>query len=95
MTKVKMSGDEVAKLGKAWYEDNIRSIVETNENIGKIVVIDVETGEYEVDDLGLDASRHLQAKRREAELYGIRIGYKSAEVLSAEVLGGVLERIAI
>ncbi len=86
---VRMSGAEVAERGKALYAQSIRARVEVKENIGKMVIIDVETGDYEVDEIGLAASRHLQAKRPEAELYGIRIGYKSAEVL-----GGVLERTA-
>ena len=85
-----MKSDEVAIRGKALYEDRIRLLVETPANIGKMVIIDVETGDYEVDDLGLAASRHLQAKRPDAILYGIRIGYKAAEAI-----GGVLERVAL
>ena len=87
--QTQMSGDEVAERAKAWYAESIRAKVENKDNIGKMVIIDVETGEYEVDELGLEASRHLQAKHPGAELYGIRIGYTSAEVL-----GGVLERTA-
>ena len=82
--------EDIARRGKTWYAETIRAKVETPENIGKMVIIDVETGEYEVDDLGLQASRHLHVKRPEAELYGIRIGYKTAEVL-----GGVLERATL
>ena len=89
-SQTQMSGNEVAERGKAWYAESIRAKVETRENIGKMVIIDVETGDFEVDELGLEASRHLQAKHPGAELYGIRIGYKSAEVL-----GGVLERTAL
>ena len=90
LAKTQMSSEEVAKRGKALYVQTIRSHVETAENIGKMVIIDVETGDYEVDRLGLEASRHLRAKHPGAELYGIRIGYKSAEVL-----GGVLERTSV
>ena len=84
------SGEDIARRGKTWYAESIRAKVETPENIGKMVIIDVETGDYEIDDLGLQAARHLHAKRPEAELYGIRIGYKTAEVL-----GGVLERTTL
>ena len=52
-----------------------------------MVIIDVETGDYEVDELGLEATHHLHAKRPNAPLYGIRIGYNVAESL-----GGVMER---
>ncbi|HLK60578.1 MAG TPA: hypothetical protein VKU00_28710 [Chthonomonadaceae bacterium] len=86
-TYTQMSGDEVAQRGKALYADGIRAKVEIPENIGKMVIIDVETGDYEVDELGLEASHHLHAKRPDAPLYGIRIGYNVAESL-----GGVMER---
>lgn len=82
-----MSGDEVAKRGNLRYAESIRAIVETPENIGRMVIIDVETGDYEIDDLGMKASHHLHAKRPNAPLYGIRIGYNVAESL-----GGVMER---
>jgi len=87
--QTRMSGEEVAARGKKLYAEGIRAEVEMPENIGKMVIIDVETGDYEVDKLGLSASRQLHAKHRGAELYGIRIGYKSAEVL-----GGALEPVS-
>ena len=80
-------GKDVAKRGNSWYAKGIRTVVETPENVGKMVVIDVETGEYEVDDLGLEASHYLHVKRPGALLYGIRTGYKVAETL-----GGIMER---
>jgi hypothetical protein len=45
--------------------------------IGKIIVIDVETGEYEIDDVSLEAARRLKAKYPEATLYAMRIGYEA------------------
>ncbi|MBC7529189.1 MAG: hypothetical protein H7308_16770 [Chthonomonadaceae bacterium] len=48
-TSLKMNGEDVAQRGKARYEANIRAEVETPENIGKMVIIDVEAGEYGVD----------------------------------------------
>ena len=89
MQRSQMTGEEVARRGQALYEAAIRSQVETAENIGKMVIIDVETGEYAIDPLGLEASDRLHAKHPGAALYGIRIGYNVAESL-----GGVLERVA-
>ena len=88
MDRSQMTSDEVGCLGKALYEQSIRDKVEIEENIGKMVIIDVETGEYEIDDLGLEASSHLHAKAPDAALYGIRIGYNVAETL-----GGLMERV--
>lgn len=82
-----LSREEVAQRAKALYEQSIRRQVETEENIGKMVVIDIETGDFAVDDLGIESSRQLQARHPNGRLYGIRIGYNVAESL-----GGVMER---
>ncbi len=50
MLHPKLSREEIAQRGKGIYEDRIRTQVETANNIGKIVSIDVETGEYEIGD---------------------------------------------
>ncbi|HZP83347.1 MAG TPA: hypothetical protein VFB21_17015 [Chthonomonadaceae bacterium] len=75
MTKVRYSPTEIAARGKEWYEKGIRQKVETTENLGKILVIDIETGEYEMDEDHVAATRRAQAKRPGHLLYGIRIGY--------------------
>jgi hypothetical protein len=40
----------------AAYEGGIRQKVERERNIGKIVIIDIETGDYEVNESGLQAA---------------------------------------
>ena len=42
------SSEEIRQRGKELYERPIRSKVETDENIGKGVSIDIETGDYEM-----------------------------------------------
>ena len=88
MQSILLSREEVARQAKQLYENRIRSQVETTENIGKMIIIDVETGDYEIDEVGLNAAHILQAKHPYARLFGIRIGYKVAASL-----GGVMERI--
>ncbi|NOT01023.1 MAG: hypothetical protein HOP29_10385 [Phycisphaerales bacterium] len=65
-------GDVVAR-GTRIYEDRLRSELEPRHN-GKFVVIDVETGEYELDDDHLAASDRAAAKRAGALLYATRVG---------------------
>ncbi len=89
ITYTKELGEELARRGKARYAESIRAAVETPENIGKMLMIDVETGDYEIADRGMEASDRLHAKRPDALLYGIRIGYDATEAI-----GGFLERIA-
>jgi hypothetical protein len=86
MQAILLSREEVAQRAKQWYESSIRQQVETEENIGKMVIIDIETGDYEVDKTGLQASRNLSQKHPNARLFGIRIGYNVAVSF-----GGVME----
>lgn len=67
--------EEVAAKAKKLYADKIRSIVEHEDNIGKMVVIDAETGEYAVDRSGIHSAIALKAKSPNARLFTIRIGY--------------------
>ena len=69
--------EEVAARGKAIYEQQIRAKVEA-EHKGEFVVIDIETGDYEIDADDLTATKRALAKRPEAVLYGLRIGYPTA-----------------
>ena len=45
----RLSDEEIDRRGEALYDQRIRSLVETPTNLGKQIVIDVETGEYEID----------------------------------------------
>ena len=85
MPHPRLSDAEIDRRGQEVYEQDIRGKVETAENIGKQIVIDVETGEYEIDSDGLAASRRLLVKHPEAALFGARIGYDAVYTL-----GGVL-----
>ena len=87
MTAALLTRDEVGRLGEALYEGRIRAEVETLENLGKMVIIDIETGDFAIDALGIDSAHQLQEKHPGARLYGIRIGYKVSESLN-----GLLER---
>jgi hypothetical protein len=79
--------EEIGRRGQELYERQLREQVETDENLGKQIVIDIETGEYEIDDNGLAASRRLLARHPGAALYGARIGYNAVYTL-----GGALTR---
>jgi hypothetical protein len=46
----KISCEEITKRGKELYENKIRLLVEKTENIGNIISINVDTGEYEIAD---------------------------------------------
>ena len=60
--------------GRAIYEQRIRSRVEGTEP-GKVVVIDVESGDYEIDPDDASATARLTARRPDALTYAVRVGY--------------------
>jgi hypothetical protein len=80
MPYTKYSADQVQMRGEEIYERQIRATVEAG-NKGKFVVIDIETGEYEIDDNDLAATKRALAKRPGAVLFGLRIGYPTAYTL--------------
>ncbi len=76
--------EEVAQRGEAIYERQIRARVEP-EHMGQFVVIDIETGDYELDVDDLVATKRALAKRPGAVLYGLRIGAAAAYHLGGGV----------
>jgi hypothetical protein len=73
------SVEEVAAKAGAMYANNgIQEQVETIDNIGKMLTIDVETGEYFIDKTGVEGMMLLKAKRPAARLFTLRIGYSAA-----------------
>lgn len=85
----KENGEEIGRRGQEIYESRLRALLETDENIGKIVSIDIESGDYEIADDLLVAGRRLQQRRPEAQMYGKRIGYNAVYAV-----GGSLARTA-
>lgn len=80
--------DEIARRGRELYEARVRPQVETEPNLGKIVSIDIETGDFEVgDDTGIASSRRLRARHPDATIWAERIGYDAAYAI-----GGTLTR---
>ena len=82
------NGEEIARRGKERYE-NLRVQVEVAAHIGKIIAIDVETGDYEIDDDLLATSRQLKSRHPNAEMWAERIGFNAVYTV-----GGTLTRTA-
>ena len=88
MQTILLTHEEVAHRAQKMYESGIRQQVDSEDNISKMVIIDIETGNSEVDEDGLVSATHLSEKNPTARLFGIRIGYN----VSAS-FGGVMERV--
>jgi hypothetical protein len=70
------SETQTLQRGARIYEERLRQLLEPAHN-GEYVVIDVETGEYEVDADHLAASDRAAAKHPGAPLYATRVGSSS------------------
>jgi hypothetical protein len=88
MTDQPLTPEQIRARGQEWYQRHLRALVNTPENLGKQLIIDVQTGDYAVDTDGVAASRRLKERHPGAVLYGLRIGYDAVYAL-----GGVLHRI--
>src|SRR5262249_46430154 len=86
----RFSREKIARRGKKLYQQTLRAKVETEENIGKIISIDIEPGDYEIDADLLQSVNRLRARHPGAALWGERIGYDAVYALG----GGELTRIA-
>lgn len=71
------SPEEITAQGEAIYREQIRSLVETTER-GKFVIIDIETGDYEIDTKDATATLKLLERRPDAVTYAVRVGYRAA-----------------
>jgi hypothetical protein len=77
MSHPRYSNDEIVERGQELYDRQIRPRVEPQQN-GKFLVLDIETGAYEVDADSRAAFDRADAKRPGAPLYILRVGYPTA-----------------
>ena len=82
MAHPRYSSDEIVERGLALYDQQIREKVEPQHN-GKFLVLDIETGEYEVDMDSRAAFDRADAKRPGAPFYLLRVGFPTAITLRA------------
>jgi hypothetical protein len=68
--------EETVERGKRIYEERIRPLVQSN--VGKYLLIDVESGDWAVGDDTLELADTIEARHPDAVLYAMRIGYRAA-----------------
>ena len=71
--QARYSKEEFAHRGDELYEHEIRPYLKA-EDAGKFVVIDLDTGAYEVDPDELAASDRLLARHPQAQMWLVRVG---------------------
>ena len=75
-SKRRYSKEEFARRGDAIYENAILPKLTAND-VGKFLAIDIETGEYKIAADEMSAGDRLRARRPDAQIWMVRIGYAS------------------
>jgi hypothetical protein len=72
-TKPRYSKEEFARRGDEIYEQRIQPVL-TEKDKGRLVAIDIETGDYEVGDDEIDVIHRLRARIPGAQAWLVRVG---------------------
>lgn len=83
MAQTQYNPKEIATRGKEIYETQLKSQLEP-QNIGKFLVIDIETGAYEMDENNLAASLRAFDKKPDGIRFGMRIGYRTSGTIGGK-----------
>lgn len=67
------SKEEFARRGDEIYNSQVRPQVEAGDD-GKIVAIDIETGGWEIDADEIKASKRLETRYPDAQIWFVKIG---------------------
>ena len=88
MSRTQYSREEVARIGDEIYRRDIRDKV-MPQHKGKFLVLDIESGDYEIDNDDLSAEEVLRSRRPDGVFFGLRIGYTSAYTLAGRMVEDV------
>lgn len=83
-----VAADSISRSWELYYR--IRPQIETPENIGRLILLDLDSGDYEIadDELGFAATASVLQRHPDADVFCMRIGY-----MTAASFCGFMERI--
>lgn len=86
--EAEVAADPIARSWELYCR--VRPQVETPANIGKLILFDLISGDYEIanDDLGFDAADAVRKRHPDAHVFCLRIGYEAVSSFD-----GGLERL--
>ncbi len=77
--------EEIAQRGHEIYSRDIRDVV-MPDNKGRFLILDIPSGDYEMDDDDLSAEELLRSRCPSGIFFGLRIGYTSAYTLDGRMI---------
>ena len=73
-TLTREDGKESLRRSREVYDSKLRALVDTPENLGKIIIFDLDTADYEIgDDPAFEETAVLQARHPGVRLTSVRI----------------------
>ena len=87
MSHPRYTSEEIARRGLALYEERLRAVVDARDR-GKFLVLDIETGEHELDVDELAALQRAKRKNPAAALYILRIETGGQALVGIAILSG-------
>ncbi len=79
---LQLTPEEVVEHGKAIYDQSVRAEVEEG-NIGRLLMIDVTTGNWVLGEDRIEMARRLRERNPDAANFGMRVGYPTAEKIGS------------
>jgi hypothetical protein len=70
--------EQVALVAEAIYEQSVRSTIETPENLGQFLTLEVETGNYCLASNMVDSILPLKQQYPLGRLFTLKVGYPTA-----------------
>lgn len=83
--KPRYSKEEFARRGDEIYESSVRSTLKESDQ-GRIIAIDIETGEFELADDTMTATRRLYERLPDAQPWVVRVGHRAVHRFGARSL---------
>ncbi|HMV49547.1 MAG TPA: hypothetical protein PLD20_15205 [Blastocatellia bacterium] len=69
-----LTAEEIVRLGEEIYYRDILPNIEAG-NDGRVVAIDIHSGEFELGETGRDSASRLRKRVPDAEVFFMRVGY--------------------
>ena len=90
MARREISPEDAEAFGKRIYEEKVRPTISGGEEpIGYFLSFDFDSGDWEIDESRLEAPLRLLARKPDADVFTVKVGYPAAGEW-AKVNGGIL-----
>jgi len=77
MASAKYSREEIAQRGETLFTEQIEPRLDEGDH-GKYVILDIESGQWEIDASDASATKRILQRLPSAVLYGLRVGFPTA-----------------